>query len=92
MYVSNFYLHSILSEDHCSVLNFFSIGFLQAYLHDALFEMNRRLRRRMVTRGEVSLDVEDNLGPYDWPQIGELTADMLKYSVHFPLTPCVSFG
>lgn len=59
-------------------------------MHDALYEMNRRLRRRMVTRGEVSLDVEDNLGPYDWPQVKELTSDMLKYSVHFPLIPCVS--
>lgn len=44
----------------------------------------------MITRGEVSLDVEDNLGPYDWPRIDDLTADMLKYSVHFPLMPCVS--
>lgn len=56
-----------------------------ACLQDSLYDMNRRLRRRMVTRGEVSLDVEDNLGPYDWPEVNELTLDMLKHSVHFPL-------
>lgn len=56
-----------------------------ACLQDSLYDMNRRLRRRMVTRGEVSLDVEDNLGPYDWPEVNELTLDMLQHSVHFPL-------
>lgn len=59
----------------------------QAYLQDLLEEMNRRIRRRMVTRGDVSLDVEDNLGPYDWPQLHEITSDMLKFSVHLPLDP-----
>jgi len=41
----------------------------------------------MVTRGEVSLDVEDNRSPYDWPSVQDLTTDMLQYSVHFPLVP-----
>jgi len=36
----------------------------------------------MVTRGDVSLDVEDNRGPYDWPQLTEITADLLQFSVH----------
>jgi len=56
-----------------------------ACLQDSLYDMNRRLRRRMVTHGDVSLDVEDNLGPCDWPEMKELTLDMLKHSVHFPL-------
>ena len=41
----------------------------------------------MVTRGDVSLDVEDNRGPYDWPQLHEITSDMLQFSVHLPLDP-----
>lgn len=41
----------------------------------------------MVTRGDVSLDVEDNRGPYDWPQLQEITSDMLQFSVHLPLDP-----
>jgi hypothetical protein len=57
---------------------------------DSLHETNRRLRRRMVTRGDVSLDVEDNRGPRDWPHISDVTTDMLKYSVHLPLEPSVS--
>lgn len=57
------------------------------YLRELLEEMNRRIRRRMVTRGDVSLDVEDNRGPYDWPQLSELSADVLQYSVHLPLEP-----
>ena len=47
-----------------------------------LEEMNRRLRRRMVTRGDVSLDVEDNRSPMDWPQISDVSIDMLKFSIH----------
>jgi len=43
----------------------------------------------MVTRGDVSLDVEDKRGPHDWPQISDMTADAIKYSVHFPLIPKV---
>jgi hypothetical protein len=52
-----------------------------------LEEMNRRIRRRMVTRGDVSLDVEDNRAPYDWPQLSEITSDLLQFSVHLPLDP-----
>jgi hypothetical protein len=59
------------------------------YLQQRLSEINRRLRRRMVTRGDVSLDVEDNRGPNDWPQLSDVSADVLKYSVHFPLEPKV---
>ena len=61
----------------------------QDYLKECLLEMNRRLRRRMVTRGDVSLDVEDNRGPNDWPLLSDMTADVIKYSVHFPLIPKV---
>ena len=43
----------------------------------------------MVTRGDVSLDVEDNRGPNDWPQISDISQDMLRYSVHLPLEPKV---
>mmetsp|Transcript_12485 Transcript_12485/g.26986 ORF Transcript_12485/g.26986 Transcript_12485/m.26986 type:complete len:1097 (+) Transcript_12485:435-3725(+) len=57
------------------------------YLKERLSELNRRLRRRMFTRGEISLDVEDNRGAYDWPSIKDINLDMLKYSVHFPLEP-----
>lgn len=57
------------------------------YLHEQLHEMNRRIRRRMATRGEVSLDVEDQRSPYDWPTVGDLTMEMLHHSVHFPLIP-----
>ncbi|KAG7356347.1 phosphatidylinositol 3- and 4-kinase [Nitzschia inconspicua] len=59
----------------------------EAYLQDCLREMNRRVRRRMVTRGDVSLDVEDHRGPDDWPLITDITADMLRYSVHLPVDP-----
>jgi hypothetical protein len=60
-----------------------------AYLQENLMELNRRIRRRMVTGGDVSMDVEDQLGPYDWPTIGDVTADMLMHSVHLPLEPKV---
>lgn len=55
-----------------------------------LSELNRRLRRRMVTRGAVSLDVEDSLNEEDWPHLQDVTLDMLRFSVHFPLEPRVS--
>jgi len=58
-----------------------------ACLQDMLEEMNRRIRRRMVTRGDVSLDVEDNRGPYEWPQLNEISSDLLQFSVHLPLDP-----
>jgi len=58
-----------------------------AYLEESLNEINRRLRRRMVTRGDVSLDVEDGRASYDWPQNSDISLDMLKHSVHLPLEP-----
>lgn len=60
-----------------------------AYLQDSLREVNRRIRRRMVTRGDVSLDVEDHRGPDDWPSVSDVTSDMLMYSVHLPADPKV---
>mmetsp|Transcript_32921 Transcript_32921/g.79644 ORF Transcript_32921/g.79644 Transcript_32921/m.79644 type:complete len:951 (+) Transcript_32921:207-3059(+) len=57
------------------------------YLHDSLREMNRRLRRRMITKGDVSLDVEDSRGPDDWPQHTDVSTGFLQYSVHLPLDP-----
>lgn len=59
----------------------------KAYLQDSLKEINRRIRRRMITRGDVSLDVEDHRGPDDWPMISDVTSDMLMYSVHLPVDP-----
>ncbi|MGK3753698.1 MAG: hypothetical protein ACI8RD_006005 [Bacillariaceae sp.] len=61
-----------------------------AYLQDSLKEINRRIRRRMITRGDVSLDVEDHRNPDDWPLISDITSDMLMYSVHLPIDPKVS--
>ena len=58
-----------------------------AYLQDSLREVNRRIRRRMITRGDVSLDVEDHRGPDDWPMTSDITSDMLHYSVHLPVDP-----
>jgi len=58
-----------------------------AYLQDSLKEINRRIRRRMITRGDVSLDVEDHRGPDDWPLVSDVTSDMLMYSVHLPVDP-----
>ena len=60
-----------------------------AYLHDSLREINRRIRRRMITRGDVSLDVEDQRGPDDWPLTTDITSDVLMYSVHLPVDPKV---
>ena len=63
--------------------------FLKAHLIQRLNELNRRLRRRMVTRGAVSIDVEDSLTNEDWPHFSDVTSDMLRFSVHFPLEPKV---
>ena len=41
----------------------------------------------MITRGDVSLDVEDHRGPDDWPMTSDITSDMLHYSVHLPVDP-----
>jgi hypothetical protein len=60
-----------------------------AVLQEGLKEMNRRIRRRMVTRGDVSLDVDDHLGADDWPRMSDITADMIQYSVHLPMDPKV---
>lgn len=57
------------------------------FLINSLEEMNRRLRRRMITKGMISLDVEDNLGPYDWPSITDLPLENIQYSIHLPLEP-----
>ena len=62
-----------------------------SYLQDSLREINRRIRRRMITRGDVSLDVEDHLGSNDWPSVSDITTDMLMYSVHLPVEPKVGF-
>lgn len=58
-----------------------------AMLQDSLYELNRRIRRRMVTRGDVSLDVEDQRSPYDWPQVNDMSVDVIQHSVHLPLVP-----
>jgi phosphatidylinositol 4-kinase len=58
-------------------------------LHDNLHELNRRLRRRMVSRGDISLDVDDHRSPYDWPHIEDMSIDLISYSVHLPLIPQV---
>jgi hypothetical protein len=55
----------------------------------SLEDLNRRLRRRMVSRGMITIDEEDNRGPSDWPTQDELTVDMIQYSIHFPLEPKV---
>lgn len=61
-----------------------------SYLVENLSELNRRLRRRMITRGDVSLDVEDGRrGPYEWPTLEDIGMEMLGYSVHLPLEPRV---
>ena len=57
------------------------------FMFEGLRELNRRIRRRMVTKGEMSLDLEDHYGPHGWPQVEELREDMLQHSVHFPLIP-----
>lgn len=61
----------------------------KSFLHSSLQDLNRRLRRRMMTKGTVSLDVQDNSSPGggDFPRYQDLTLDLLHYSVHFPLEP-----
>ena len=58
-----------------------------AHLQERLHDLNRRLRRRMATRGDVSIDVEDNRSPTEWPHIEDMSVEMLKNSIHFPLIP-----
>jgi hypothetical protein len=45
----------------------------------------------MLTRGSINLDVEDGYGPFDRPLLSEITVDMLRYSIHFPMKPMVIF-
>lgn len=72
-------------------LNLKTIPYLQrgSALLRSLADLNRRLRRRMVSRGMITLDEEDNREPHDWPTLNDLTVDMIKYSIHFPLDPKV---
>lgn len=56
-------------------------------LEDRLEELNRRIRRRMVTRGTMSLEVEDNLRSDDWPRIDDMSLDVIDHSIHLPLIP-----
>jgi hypothetical protein len=58
-----------------------------AVLQERLYDLNRRLRRRMATRGDVSIDVEDNRSPTEWPQIEDMSVEMVKNSIHFSLIP-----
>ena len=48
------YLTRISLELRC----IYPISHRQSYLHSRLYEINRRLNRRMITRGLVSIDVE----------------------------------
>jgi len=68
----------------------------QNHLQLRLAELNRRLCRRMATRGRVSIDVEDSSGQQyghaSVPQWSEenVREDMIPHSVHFPMEPqCV---
>lgn len=67
-------------------------------LHDRLQEVNRRLRRRMLSKGDISLDVEDQQNPCGWPQLQDLLLQYptrssvnlnaaAEYSIHLPLVP-----
>jgi len=58
-------------------------------LSSNLEDLNRRLRRRMISRGFITLDEEDHREPHDWPTIDDITVDMAQYSIHFPLEPKV---
>lgn len=69
------------------LLTHFHLHTPQTYLQENLKEMNRRIRRRMVTQGDFSLDIEDNRRPDEWPQLSDLSWEMLQYSVHLPLDP-----
>lgn len=56
-------------------------------LQENLAEMNRRVRRRMITQGRINLDVEDGCSPFDRPLLSDISMDMLRYSIHFPMQP-----
>lgn len=57
------------------------------FLKERLYEVNRRIRRRMLTKGSITFDVEDEIPVSGWPTIEDLSVDVLKYSIHFPLVP-----
>jgi len=59
-------------------------------LREYICDLNRKLRRRMVSKGAVTLDAEDEFGPHEWPKVSDVSRDLLSYSVHFPLEPMVS--
>jgi len=58
-----------------------------ALLREYICDLNRKLRRRMVSKGAVTLDAEDEFGPHEWPKVSDVSRDLLSYSVHFPLEP-----
>ena len=62
---------------------------MKRVLQENLAEMNRRVRRRMITKGRINLDVEDGCGPFDRPLLSDISMDMLRYSIHFPMQPKV---
>ncbi|GFH62134.1 hypothetical protein CTEN210_18610 [Chaetoceros tenuissimus] len=57
------------------------------YLMERLEDVNRRLRRRMVTNGSVSLDEDDNRSSHDWPTLSDVSMENIQHSIHFPLEP-----
>ena len=59
----------------------------KAYMQDSLREINRRVHRRMFTKGKRSLDEDDGLGPNGFPQLSDINLDMTHFSVHLPLLP-----
>ena len=79
----------------------------QSHLQLRLAELNRRLCRRMISRGQVSIDVEDNMmdqhphynnGHQQYQQQQNqwreenVREDMIQHSVHFPMDPaCVTW-
>ena len=59
----------------------------KSFMQDRLRDINRRIRRRMYTKGRRSLDEEDGLGPDDFPQVSDILPTMITHSVHLPLVP-----
>ena len=61
----------------------------KGHMEERLRDINRRIRRRMYTKGRRSLDENDGLGPDSFPQLSDISPDMVKHSVHLPLDPKV---
>ena len=59
----------------------------KSYMQERLRDINRRVRRRMYTKGRRALDEEDGLGPDDFPQVSDMHPTMIAHSVHLPLVP-----